>query len=105
MPLYARVVPCYQEPEKSLLEAFRLLVFGSMVNPMPKPVYDLLWEGATHAATERREWFEGVFGLINVPIDDFEFVLTLYPEWFIGYNEAVESGEVSPLSSCPCADF
>lgn len=102
---YVRIVNCYQQPERSLIEGFRLLVFGIMVNPMPKPIYDALWGLATYAVDERRAWFEAAFDLINLPIGDDEFIVTLNPGWFIGYNDAVEAGEAPLDAPCPCDSF
>jgi len=98
-------VNCYQNPERYLLEAFRVLVFGVLVNPMPKAVYDAFWATATYAATERQEWFEGVFQLTNLQIDGVDFIITLQPDWFVAYNEAVERGEAPISASCPCDSF
>jgi hypothetical protein len=76
-----------------------------MVNPMPKVIYDAFWAMATYAPELRRESFEASFQLIMVSIDEIEFVMTLIPEWFIAYNEAVEGG-LAPISDpCPCDDF
>jgi len=92
-------------PERFIIEAFRVLVFGELVNPMPKAVYDALWSGAAFEADTRRVWFENAFPVLNLPIGDFEFVLTMVPEWFIAYNDAVEAGEAPVLFPCPCNDF
>lgn len=104
-PFYLRMVNCYQNPERTLIEAFRVLVFGSLVNPMPKAVYDGAWATATYAADTRREWFEGVFQLAYLQIDEVEFVITLSPEWFVDYNAAVEAGEAPISLPCPCDSF
>lgn len=104
-PFYLRQVNCYQQPERSLVEAFRLLVFGALVNPMPKAVYDAFWATATYAVDERRGWFEGVFDLTYLQIDEIEFVVTLNPGWFIDYNTAVEAGEAPVSFPCPCNSF
>jgi len=102
---FERQVNCLTNPERLLVEAFRLLVFGALVNPMPKTVYDAVWSTATWGEELRRQSFEVSFALIMVPIDEIEFVMTLIPEWFIAYNEAVEAGEVSITASCPCDGF
>jgi hypothetical protein len=102
---YLYQVNCYQNPERYLLEAFRVLVFGILVNPMPKAVYDAFWATATFAAAERREWFEAVFSLTYLQIDDVEFVITLDPTWFVAYNEAVEAGDAPIDAPCPCTTF
>lgn len=104
-PFYLRQVNCYQQPERSLVEAFRLLVSGVMVNPLPIAVYEGLWSLATYAVAERRAGFEAAFSLVNVYIDDVGFVLTLTPEWFIAYNDAVEAGEAPLDAPCPCDSF
>jgi hypothetical protein len=104
-PFYLRQINCYQQPERSLVEVFRVLVFGILVNPCPKAVYEALWATATYAADERREWFEGVFELTNLQIDGFDFVVTLNPTWFVAYNEAVEAGEAPIDAPCPCDSF
>jgi len=104
-PFYLRQVNCYQNPERSLIEVFRVLVFGVLVNPCPKGVYDAFWSTATYAAEERRAWFEGVFQLTNLQIDGVEFVITLMPEWFVAYNEAVEAGAAPIDAPCPCNSF
>jgi len=102
---YLYQVNCYQEPERSLLEAFRVLVFGVLVNPMPRVIYDAFWSSATYAVDERREWFEGVFSLAYILIDDIELVITLTPEWFVAYNDAVEAGAAPIDAPCPCDSF
>lgn len=102
---YERVVNCYQQPERSLIEALRLLVFGVLVNPMPAAIYDLAWSTPGIAGDERKAWFESAFDLIYLPIGDDEFVVTLNPAWFVAYNEAVEAGEVSITAPCPCLSF
>ena len=87
------------------MEVFRVLVFGLLVNPCPKPVYDALWDTATWGKDERKAVFEHAFELVIVSIDEFEFVMTLLPVWFIEYNEAVEAGEVVITDPCPCFAF
>jgi len=99
------MVNCYQQPERSLVEVFRVLVFGLLVNPCPKAVYDALWSTSTYATTRRREWFESVFELTNLQIDGVDFVVTLNPGWFVAYNEAVEAGEAPVDAPCPCNSF
>lgn len=100
-----RQVNCYQNPERYLIEAFRVLVFGVLVNPMPLAVYDAFWATATYAVDERRAGFEAAFSLVNVYIDEVGFVVTLDPEWFVAYNEAVEAGEAPIDAPCPCDSF
>ena len=102
---YLRQVNCLTQPERSLVEVFRVLVFGLLVNPCPKPLYDALWSTATWGTDIRREVFEEAFSLIIVTIDDIEFVMTLNPQWFIAYNEAVEAGEAPITGGCPCNSF
>mgnify|MGYP006380929861 CR=1 FL=1 len=102
---YERQVNCLTQPERSIVEVFRVLVFGLMVNPCPKSIYDTLWSTATWGIEQRKEVFERAFELVIVTIDDFEFVVTLLPLWFIAYNEAVEAGEVVITDPCPCVDF
>lgn len=102
---FTRQVNCLTQPERSIVEVFRVLVFGLLVNPCPKPVYDALWATATWGQEIRQEIFEGVFGLIMVTIGEFEFVMTLNPQWFIEYNEAVDDGEVGITDPCPCDSF
>jgi len=102
---YNRQVNCLTNPERYLVEAFRVLVFGVMVNPMPEAVYDAFWATATWGESLRREVFEEAFSLVMVTIDDVGFVVTLNPDWFIAYNEAVEEGEVSITDPCPCDAF
>lgn len=102
---YLRQVNCLTQPERSLCEAFRVLVFGSLVNPMPKVVYDAFWSAASWGADERRESFEASFQLVIVTIDEIELVMTLIPEWFVAYNEAVEAGEAPISAACPCSSF
>jgi hypothetical protein len=87
------------------VEAFRVLVFGIMVNPMPKAIFDAFWATASWGEGIRRLEFEFSFRLIIISIDEIEFVMTLIPEWFIEYNEAVEAGDVSITGPCPCDDF
>lgn len=102
---FARQVNCLTQPERSIVEVFRVLVFGLLVNPCPKPVYDALWATATWGEDIRRKVFEDAFGLIMVTIEEFEFVMTLNPMWFIEYNEAVEAGEVVITAGCPSDSF
>jgi len=102
---YVRQVNCLPNPERYLVEAFRVLVFGIMVNPMPQTVYDAFWATALWGELLRREVFENAFSLVMVSIDDVAFVMTLNPEWFIAYNEAVEEGELSITDPCPCDEF
>jgi hypothetical protein len=102
---YLRQVNCYQNPERYLVEAFRVLVFGILVNPMPKAVYDAFWSTATFSVDERREAFEGVFELTYLQIDELELVVTLNPQWFVDYNEAVEAGEAPIDAPCPCLSY
>ncbi len=104
-PFYLRQVNCYQQPERSLVEAFRLLVFGVLVNPMPGVVYDAFWAAATYAVEERKACFEAAFVLAHVHIEDIEFVVTLDPGWFVSYNAAVEAGEAPIDAPCPCDSF
>ena len=80
-------------------------MFGILVNPMPKAVYDAFWSTATYAVSERTLWFETSFSLQTILIDGAEFVVTLNPEWFVQYNEAVEAGEAPVLFPCPCDSF
>lgn len=102
---FLRQVNCLTSPERELTEAFRVLVFGIMVNPMPKAVYDAFWAFATWAPELRRDIYEAAFRLTIVTIGEFEFVITLNPQWFIDYNEAVEAGEAPITDPCPCDDF
>lgn len=104
-PFYLRQVNCYQNPERYLVEAFRVLVFGILVNPMPKAVYDAFWATATYAVDERKEAFERAFGLTTILIDEVELVITLIPGWFVEYNAAVEAGEAPIDAPCPCDSF
>jgi hypothetical protein len=93
------------QPERSLVEVFRVLVFGLLVNPCPVAVYDALWATASWGEEIRRVAFEASFAIIMISIDGFDFAVTLIPEWFVAYNEAVEDGEVSITASCPCDSF
>jgi len=102
---YDRQVNCLTNPERYLVEAFRVLVFGALVNPMPQAVYDAFWTTATWGEALRRGAFENAFSLVMVTIDDVGFVVTLNPEWFVAYNEAVEEGELSITDPCPCDSF
>lgn len=97
-----RQVNCLPNPERYLVEAFRVLVFGFLVNPMPKAVYDAFWDTATWGVSARREAFEASFQLIIVPIDDIDFIMTLYPGWFVEYNAIVEAGDAPIDAPCPC---
>jgi len=76
-----------------------------LVNPMPEAVYDAVWATATWAVDARRELFELEFQIVMVTIDDLGFAMTLIPEWFVAYNEAVEAGEAPILAPCPCDSF
>lgn len=87
------------------MEAFRVLVFGVLVNPMPRDIYEAFWATATWGAAARREVFEEAFAITMVTIDEIAFAVTLLPLWFVSYNEAVEAGEVSITAPCPCDDF
>ena len=102
---YLRQVNCLTQPERSIVEVFRVLVFGLLVNPCPKVVYDALWATASWGEEIRREVFEVAFSLTIVTIGEFEFVMTLNPSWFIAYNEAVEAGEAPITDPCPCDSF
>lgn len=102
---YLRQVNCLPSPERDLVEAFRVLVFGVLVNPMPGVVYEALWATATWGASVRREVFEGAFSIVIVPIDEVDFAITLNPGWFVGYNAAVEAGEAPVSDPCPCDAF
>lgn len=98
---FLRQVNCLPHPERDIVEAFRVLVFGIMVNPMPKSVYDAFWLAATWGVELRKAEFEACFALIIFQIDEIGFVMTLNPGWFIAYNEAVEAGDVSIVAPCP----
>jgi hypothetical protein len=104
-PFYLRLVNCLPDPERSLVEVFRVLVFGVLVNPCPRAVYDTLWSTASWGEDVRRETFEAAFQIVIVSIDEVEFAVTLIPSWFVAYNEAVEDGDVSITASCPCDSF
>jgi len=80
-------------PERTLVEAFRVLVFGLLVNPMPQVVYDAIWSTAVWGTEIRKENFESAFAIVIVTIDDVGFAMTLIPEWFVAYNDAVEAGD------------
>jgi hypothetical protein len=98
-------VNCLTNPERQLVEAFRVLVFGALVNPMPKVVYDAFWATASWGGGIRREEFEAAFQLVMVSIDEVEFIMTLNPQWFIDYNAAVEAGDAPINDPCPCNAF
>jgi hypothetical protein len=102
---FVRQVNCLTSPERAIVEAFRVLVFGALVNPMPRVIYDLFWSTATWAVDQRRASFEASFPVIIVTIDGVELVLTRIPDWFIAYNDAVESGDAPVLDPCPCDGF
>jgi len=102
---YARQVNCLTQPERSLVELFRVLVFGALVNPMPRTVYDLAWSTAAWGVDERRAVFEAAFQLVMVTIDEVGLVVTLIPDWFVAYNAAVEDGDVSVTGLCPCDEY
>jgi hypothetical protein len=102
---YLRQVNCLTQPERSLVELFRVLVFGVLVNPMPETVYNAVWATATWGADVRRGVFEGAFSVVMVTIDDAGFAVTLNPEWFVAYNEAVEAGDAPITDPCPCDSF
>lgn len=104
-PFYLRQVNCLTQPERSIVEAFRLLVFGVLVNPMPGIVYDAFWAAAAWGESVRRDAFESAFGLVMISIDDVAFVITLHPDWFVAYNAAVEAGEAPVAAGCPCDSF
>lgn len=104
-PFYLRQVNCLPQPERSIVEAFRLLVFGVLVNPMPGIVYDAFWTTAAWGESVRRDAFESAFGLVMIFIDDVSVVITLNPGWFIAYNAAVEAGEAPIAAGCPCDSF
>lgn len=102
---YARQVNCLTHPERDIVEAFRVLVFGVLVNPMPGDIYEAFWASATWGTTQRREVFEEAFAITMVTIDEIAFAVTLLPLWFVNYNEAVEAGDVSITVPCPCNAF
>lgn len=102
---YERQVNCLTHPERDLVEAFRVLVFGILVNPMPQVAYDVFWATAAWGEDIRRDVFEDAFAIVMVTIDDIGFAVTLIPEWFVAYNAAVEEGDVSITAPCPCDAF
>lgn len=102
---FERQVSCLTQPEKYLVEAFRVLVFGALVNPMPLAVYEAFWATAAWGTDLRRTEFELAFSLVIVSIDELSLVQTLVPEWFVDYNAAVEDGEASTSAVCRAATF
>lgn len=102
---FLRQVNCLTTPERQIVEAFRVLVFGSILNPMPLTVYEGLWSLATWGVEARRTEFEQAFSIITFYVDDVGFVTSTNPGWFVAYNTAVEVGEAPILDQCPCSSF
>jgi hypothetical protein len=102
---FLRQVNCLTSPERELTEAFRVLVFGVMVNPMPIAIYEAFWAFAAWGQELRRAIYEEAFQLVIVSIDEVDFVITINPQWFINYNEAVEEDLAPITAECPCIGF
>lgn len=102
---FLRQVNCLPAPERAIVEAFRVLVFGVLVNPMPAAVYEAIWSSATWGADERRAVFEPAFDIIYLQIGGYDFYVTLQVNWFVEYNAAVEDDSAPLLYPCPCTLF
>lgn len=102
---FLRQVNCLPTPERAIVEAFRVSVFGALVNPIPAAIYETLWSGAVWGEDVRRSLFEQAFDIIYLQIDGYGFYSTLQVSWFVEYNGAVESGDAPLLYPCPCTSF
>lgn len=96
---------CLTDPERTIVELFRVSVFGVLVNPVPGVVYDAAWSTATWGVDVRRQAFESAFAIVIVSIDTVDFAVTLLPLWFVAYNAAVENGSAPLQLPCPCDGF
>jgi len=102
---YERQINCLTEPERSLVELFRLTFAATPPYTLPEAVYDLFWLVAGDAADVRKAVFETEFSIVMVSIGEIGFVSALNWAWFEGYNYAVLSGAVSITAPCPCISF
>jgi len=102
---YERQINCLTEPERSLVELFRLTFAATPPYTIPAAVYDVAWLAATWGEDARRAVFEDAFSLTMFDIGGVGFVSSLNWGWFEDYNYAVISGAVSITAECPCTSF
>lgn len=102
---YGRQYNCLSEPEKGLTLAFLMLQLDPLSPGMPVAAYELAWAAAGGVGGAREVAYRHVFSLVNVPVEPFEFVITLEGAWFEAWAAAIATEETDPSAECPCTIF
>lgn len=102
---YLRQVNCLPQPERSLVEALRLVWWLEFPPPLPLAIWDSFWATLGSDADLREAVFRTCFDVHNVYIDEVGFVYTENPAWFRSYDAAVRDGSAPLVAPCPCDAF
>lgn len=96
---------CQNEPERSLIWSFLTIRLDPFSPGMPVTAYEAAWLGYGGVGSPREEAFRASFVLTNVPVDPFEFVVSMVGPWFDEWAGSIAVGESDPLGDCPCDFF
>lgn len=102
--LFLRQVNCLTQPERSLVEAYRVVTDATLTEPLPRSLWDALWSVAWWGRDVREAEFKATFDISLISIGEFDFYLTALHPWFRAYDLAVRGGEAPLVSPCPMVD-
>lgn len=102
---FDRQYNCLTQPEKDLTWGFLMVVLDPLSPGMPKAAYDAAWMTAGGVGGHRENIYRETFGVVNVYIEPFDFVITTQGTWFTAYAASIGSGDSNPLAQCPCDGF
>ncbi len=96
---------CQPEPERSLIWSFLTIRLDPFSPGMPALAYDAAWLAAGGTGGEREQAFRSSFGLENVTVGEFEFVVSMVGPWFDEWAASIAVGASDPFGDCPCLSF
>jgi len=102
---FDRQYNCLSDPEKDLTFAFLTLSLDPLSVGMPRAAYDVAWSSVGGVGGERELAYRAAFGLVDVHIEPFDFVVTTEGPWFAAYSISIGSGDSNPFGPCPCDSF
>lgn len=103
--IFDRQTNCYTQPERSLLISLLLCVTDPTCPGLPLAAWDAGWAPYGEYGELRQANFRAAFGLVNVHIEPFDFVVTTVPTWFQEWAGSIAVGASDPSASCPCLAF
>lgn len=102
---FDRQFNCLSQPEMDLTWGFLILSLDPLSVGMPKASYEAAWLAFGGVGGERENAYRQTWGLVNVHIEPFDFVVTSEGTWFADYADSIADGDSDPFAPCACNSF